>query len=220
MLTEPTPFDLRMHLFRIPIRVHPFFWIMAAMLGWSEEIQFTLIWVVCVFVSVLIHELGHALAAESLGWRSEILLYAFGGLAFSERWNNRTPLRDIFVSIAGPAAQFCLLPLIYGVMLAVPHTEILQHEYVFAAIGDLWFINLAWPILNLMPILPLDGGQILNSTLELCGLRDPLTPALITSIIVGGFLAWLSYTMTGQAIFFIILTIMNVQSLQAHRSRW
>lgn len=224
MLTEPTPFDLRMHIFRIPVRVHPSFWIVAAALGWNgEEPQLTLIWMLCVFASVLIHELGHALMAEALGWRSEILLYAFGGLAFSDRWAGRTPTRDIFVSSAGPAAQFCLLPLIFLALWGLGQAEMQVHPYVYHALVNLAFINLAWPILNLMPILPLDGGQIMQSLLELFGHRDPASPALVTSIIVGGLLAYASYAFLGGSggMLFIILTIMNVQSYQQHRAqRW
>lgn len=224
MLTEPTPFDLRMHVFRIPVRVHPSFWIIAAALGWhGEEPQLTLIWVLCVFVSILVHELGHALVAEALGWRSEILLYAFGGLAFSDRIAGRTPTRDIFVSIAGPAAQFCMLPFIFLAIWGLGTSELPVHPYVYEALSNLVLINLAWPILNLMPVLPLDGGQIMQSFLELFRVRDSASPALVVSIIVGGLLAYTSYTfLRGMGgILFVILTIMNIQAYQQHRAqRW
>jgi stage IV sporulation protein FB len=224
MLTEPTSFDLRMHIFRIPVRVHPSFWIIAAALGWNgEEPQLTLIWVLCVFGSILIHELGHALMAEALGWRSDILLYAFGGLAFSDRWAGRTPTKDIFVSIAGPAAQFCLLPLLMLASWGLLQSGLEVHKYVHYALIYLWFINLIWPILNLMPVLPLDGGQIMQSLLELFGVRDPVSPALVVSIIVGGLLAYASYSLAGGTggMLFIFLTIMNIQAYQQHRAqRW
>jgi len=51
----PTPYDLRFSLFGIPIRVHPFFWIMTALMGWDgDEIQLTFIWIGCVFLSILV----------------------------------------------------------------------------------------------------------------------------------------------------------------------
>jgi Zn-dependent protease len=224
MLTEPTPFDLRMHVFRIPVRVHPSFWLLGLILGWDPDMpQMTLICTVCVFFSILIHELGHALTAEAFGWRSEIVLYLFGGLAFSERWHNRTPTKDIFVSVAGPAAQFCLLPLLFATELGLAQTEFGDQIYVRAAMHYLWFINIVWPILNLMPVLPLDGGHILQGLFELFGLRDPLAAALIVSIIVGGLLSYASYTLTGGGfgMWFIVLTIMNIQAYQQHRAqRW
>ena len=222
MLTEPTPFDLRMHLFRIPIRVHPSFWLLGLLIGWDpEHPQYMVICSLCILFSILIHELGHALTAEAFGWRSEIVLYLFGGLAFSERWAGRTPLKDIFVAAAGPAAQACLLPLLYATeLILAEYPAVGGNEYVLVAMQFLWFINIVWTILNLMPVLPLDGGQILLGILELCGLRDPLTPTLIVSIIIGGLLAWASFSMGTGGILFIFLTISNVQTLQAHRARW
>lgn len=224
MLTEPTPFDLRMHIFRIPVRVHPSFWLLGLILGWDPDMpQMTVICTACVFFSILIHELGHALTAEAFGWRSEIVLYLFGGLAFSDRWSGRTPLKDIFVSVAGPAAQFCLLPLLFATEIGLAQTEWGHHMYVRAAMGYLWFINIVWPVLNLMPVLPLDGGHIMHGVFELCGLRDALSASLVVSIVVGGLLSFASYSLTGGqgGMWFIFLTIMNIQAYQQHRAqRW
>src|SRR6516165_8553767 len=59
-----TPLDLKWRMFGIPVRVHPFFWLVSAFMGWStlnRGIIFLVIWVACVFVSVLVHEMGHVL---------------------------------------------------------------------------------------------------------------------------------------------------------------
>ena len=70
LFTEPnrTPYDLRFNLFGIPVRVHPLFWLVAAILGAGSDpdpIEL-LLWIGTVFVSILIHEMGHALAARAL----------------------------------------------------------------------------------------------------------------------------------------------------------
>jgi hypothetical protein len=69
------------------VRIHPAFWLIAAILGFDAE-QFDavelLVWVIVVLVSILVHELGHALAVRRSGWVSRIILYHFGGLATIE----------------------------------------------------------------------------------------------------------------------------------------
>src|SRR4051794_3104022 len=87
MLTEPnyTQFDLRWRMFGIPVRVHPAFWLVSAIYGWDfvqgGELRLLLVWIACVFVSVLLHELGHVLTGMLFGSRGHIVLYSFGGLA-------------------------------------------------------------------------------------------------------------------------------------------
>src|SRR5262245_21070979 len=82
MFGEGTPFDLQMTLVRIPIRVIPTFWLMAMVLGWDpDRLDLVFLWAMCVFGSVLFHELGHALTAAAFGYDPHIVLYHFGGYA-------------------------------------------------------------------------------------------------------------------------------------------
>ena len=71
LLGEPprTGGDLNFQLFGIPVRVHPLFWLIAVLLGISGDPQPAeiLLWVVAVFVSILVHELGHALTMRAFG---------------------------------------------------------------------------------------------------------------------------------------------------------
>ncbi|ODA28133.1 hypothetical protein A6X21_14885 [Planctopirus hydrillae] len=168
----PTPLDVTFVLFGIPVRVNPMFWLMAAALGWgSGDLPLVLIWVWCVFFSVLIHELGHALTAEWFGWRSSILLYFGGGLAFSDRYVNNTPGRSVIMSLMGPMAQFLLLGIVLIVLLALRAFQIEIPPYASTAFNYLIIINIFWPILNLLPILPLDGGRILQGLLDMFRIR-------------------------------------------------
>jgi Zn-dependent protease len=193
---EPTPYDLRFRLFGIDVRVHPFFWLIAALLGWpfftEEEGGFAwlLIWIGCVFVSILIHEMGHVVAGRCFGSYGYIILYGMGGLAVGssrlyKRWQR------VVVYFAGPGAQFLLLGLV-----------ILAQRYLLPQVASrwwwenltitllmLWAINLFWPILNLLPIFPLDGGQISR---EMCVALSPqkgLAFSLGISGVLSGLLA-------------------------------
>ncbi len=177
MLVEPdrTPYDLHFRLLGFPVRVHPWFWLGAVLLGANTlnlGVEILAIWVAVVFVSILVHELGHALAFRRFGSDADVVLYAFGGLAvpthmIAGRW------RRIAVSLAGPCAGFVLAGIVYGSNLGT--------EWGRAADGtapngrELWYfyryliwVNIVWGVFNLLPVFPLDGGQVSR---ELCGMR-------------------------------------------------
>jgi Zn-dependent protease len=184
-----TPFDLNFRLFGIDVRIHPFFWIFTAALGWSwvkVHFAYLFLWVAVVFVSILIHELGHVFVGRYFGSFGHIVLYAFGGLAIgssnvSSRWQR------IAVSLGGPGAQFVLLAVVLAVERLVMHSAGPHgvSPITLAAFHMLTFINLIWALVNLLPIWPLDGGQI---TRELFQMRLPGTrgirAALILSLVV------------------------------------
>ncbi len=166
MFFEPdrTQFDLSWRMFGIPVRVHPLFWLVSAILGYnslSSGFEYLLIWIGCVFVSILIHEMGHVFMGQIFGAQSHIVLYGMGGLAIgssnlSSRWQR------IAVSFAGPLAQFLLCGLFVLVYLRFLPTLPPNHfrtptEFVVEVMIG---INLVWPLLNLLPIWPLDGGRI------------------------------------------------------------
>ena len=87
MIGEPAPTqaDLHFRAFGVPVRVHPWFWVIALLLGLGggerADPMETVIWVAVVFVSILVHELGHAFPQRFYGGHPRITLYSFGGLA-------------------------------------------------------------------------------------------------------------------------------------------
>jgi stage IV sporulation protein FB len=198
---ERTQFDLRWRMFGISVRVHPLFWLVACLLGASELDRgagWLVLWVGCVFVSILVHELGHVLMGRAFGSHSHIVLYGFGGLAIG---SNDQPQRwqRIAVLFAGPLAGFAL----FGVVcltqfLVFPPREdgpwmsydMSEGMWVFAnALDMLWRMNLFWSIANLVPIYPLDGGQISR---EICTAVSPgngLRISLGLSFLLSAFLA-------------------------------
>jgi Zn-dependent protease len=168
VLTEPerTPYDLRFRLLGFPVRVHPWFWLLAVLLGADTihaGLQFLAIWVAVVFVSILVHELGHAVAFRAFGSDADIVLYSFGGLAVPTSFVTGRG-RRVLAALAGPLAGFALCAIVYGSNEAF-HWAATSAE-VAALYAFLFGVNLYWGILNLLPIYPLDGGQVSR---EVCG---------------------------------------------------
>jgi stage IV sporulation protein FB len=177
VLVEPdrTPYDLRFRFLGFPVRVHPFFWLATVLLNGDPLLrrgpEYLFMWVGVVFVSILVHEMGHALAFRRFGVDSQLVLYAFGGLAVPNqvvvgRW------RRILVSLAGPFAGFVLAGIVYGTNEAfawgrdangAPNGPELRFVYV-----QMLWVNMIWGLFNLLPVFPLDGGQVCH---ELCGMK-------------------------------------------------
>jgi Zn-dependent protease len=161
-----TQFDLRFRLFGIPVRISPWFWIITVAMGWGggpqrdpHFMQRLAVWIVCVFVSILIHELGHVLVGRLFGSDGHIILYGMGGLAVGSNALDRRWQR-IAVCAAGPGADFLLVGLIWG---GVVLSGVNRHDMPLmarVALNDLIWINLVWGLMNLLPVWPLDGGQI------------------------------------------------------------
>ena len=180
MLVEPdrSAYDLKFRLFGFPVRVHPWFWLLTVLFGASAferyGPQYLVAWVGVVFVSILVHELGHALAFRWFGVDSHVVLYSFGGLAVPwgvvpGRW------RRVVVSLTGPAAGFVLFGAVYASNLAFGWGD--DHGRGFGkpslaaeVFRNLVFVNLAWGLVNLLPVFPLDGGQVAQ---EVCGALSP-----------------------------------------------
>lgn len=201
-------------LFGIPIRVSLFFVVMALLLGRDSAhgVAMMAVWVGIVFVSVLLHELGHAFTARAFGQQPFITLHAMGGLT---TWRMRQPLsagRRLATALAGPAAGIALglCALVLGVFFARGTTarSILSLTAV---------VNLAWGVLNLIPMLPLDGGNIIASLFELIvpgrGRRIANYVSVATAVIAGGLAV-----LGGMFVLALICAFavwMNVQELRA-----
>lgn len=157
---------LRFRIGDIPIEIHPLFWVATLVLAHERLLQplHLLSWIVVVSASILLHEMGHALVLRRLGLRPGVELGATGGVTWAASRTGLAPLADILVSIAGPLA---------GLTLGVPLTVLgwlipgLYSVPVFGVFyADIVFVNVAWGLLNLLPILPLDGGHVLRAWLR------------------------------------------------------
>jgi stage IV sporulation protein FB len=197
-------FDLNFKMFGIDVRIHPMFWLVSAIMGWNaleEGFSFLLVWIVCAFVSVLIHELGHVFMGQLFGSHGHIVLYSFGGLAIgSSALRNRW--QRIAVYFGGPLAGF----LLYGlVRWAEAHMDPqAMNPLLGEGIWDLRVINLYWGILNLFPIWPLDGGQISRDLCEWLLPANGIRVSLGISLVVAGLVAFIALVNTYSPYFMTI----------------
>ncbi len=178
---------LRFRLGSIPVEVHPTHLLVSALLGWltvrslsasgadvwpyrqlhdpggpdytRTALLVVLAWMFIIFVSVLVHELGHALAGRMFGYQPSIALVGLGGVT---QTNAPGPLpwhKMVVVTAAGPLAGLMLGLTALGLLkFASPRSEVLNTIL-------LWFFlaNLFWTLFNLLPVPPLDGGHIVNA---------------------------------------------------------
>jgi len=165
--TQTAVQGLRFNLFGFPTRIDPSFLVIVALLGFDGSMSHLAIWAAVAVVSVLGHELGHALAARALGASASIALPGLGGLTLSHRDRPFSRGESALLSFAGPLAGILLgLPVLYAIgALDWPSWTLGGFALRTAA-----FTTLGWSALNLLPIVPLDGGHLLEVAL-------PGTPA-------------------------------------------
>jgi Zn-dependent protease len=165
-------------LFRIrgiPLRIHPtwFLILFAATLAFERQYRLILattlpeggLWLVALatalllFVSVVLHELGHALVALSQGVRvRSITLFLLGGVASVER-ECPTALGALAVALAGPAVSLALAVALLAAVHPAAHQSVVLGEMV----TKLGVLNLVLALFNLLPGLPLDGGLVVKA---------------------------------------------------------
>lgn len=190
---EHTAYDLHFRLLNIPVRIHPLFWLVSAMIGGRGDLTSALVFVGCVFVSILVHEFGHGLSSRWLGSEPEgIVLYSMGGLCYSHL-DRRTPWKKIVMIFCGPGAGFLLfllvvaiLNLLYGIhpadalaVIGIGQGDIMEvrqrlpeSRLIRLIVPQMLWINLLWGLFNLLPLWPLDGGQITSTFLGKVNPRD------------------------------------------------
>jgi Zn-dependent protease/DNA-directed RNA polymerase subunit RPC12/RpoP len=117
------------------------------------------------FLIVLLHEFGHQLACRSVGGAThDIVLWPLGGVAYVTP--PQRPGAQLWSIAAGPLVNVALVPVTSGLWwLARQWGWADSAPDAFKFLTNIWFINLGLLIFNLMPVYPLDGGQILRSLL-------------------------------------------------------
>ncbi|MCK9475527.1 MAG: M50 family metallopeptidase [Candidatus Muirbacterium halophilum] len=112
--------------------------------------------VIGLFISVLVHELAHALIAKQKGYRVDkiIINILYGGTYYNQDIHNKD---NILITLAGPIGNFILVLLFFILYVLT------NNEYMFTIFG----LNLILYIFNILPIYPMDGGQVLRSYLKM-----------------------------------------------------
>ncbi len=206
-MSEPRP---HFRLFGIPVRIEPVFFVIAGLLGLQladQSLALVAVWIGVTFVSILVHEFGHALTLKAFGQPSEIVLQGLGGATISRRRLSKG--RSIAVSLAG---SFTALVLLWLPARALDHgvwwnqqDEWLRGLVTFTAFANLW-----WSVANLLPIRPLDGGNVAT---ELFGAPAARRLSIVVAL-AGGIWAF----QNGQqfaGIFALMLAFQSWQEVQA-----
>ncbi len=210
-------------LFGIPVHVSPFFLIIAGFIahggleGVAQELVALAIGAGIVFLGVLAHELGHAFAGRAFGLEPRIMLHGFGGLTSWPDGRRLSPWRSIAVSFAGPMVGIVL----GGAALVLGAAE------VFGGGGGLGayavrmfvFVNLGWGVLNLIPMMPLDGGNILASFFEVfAGGRGRVWARILSLVIAAALIALALYAQDLWILVIVgFLSWINFKGLRAER---
>lgn len=178
---------LRFSIFGIPVVVHPYFWITMALIGGAigartpDAMFRLLLFLLAGFISVLVHELGHALTARKFGAWCEIVLHGLGGYA-SYSGVRMTRPQTFAITAAGPLAQIALGAAVYFSLPSL-RGNVAPNGMYFALC--LTWISIVWAVFNLLPVLPLDGGRMLDSLLGPSRVRITLWTTIITAVTVG-----------------------------------
>jgi len=234
---DPTQADLHFRIFGFPVRVSPYFWVGVLILklsgGHEVDPEDAAIWVAVVFVSILVHELGHAFLQRRFGGHPWITLYGFGGLASCGDCNPR-PRAQIIIALAGPFAGFLFAALIVLLLAVGGHLVALQlswqiidwiafeSNYVNMAVDDLLYVNIWWGIINLLPVYPLDGGRVSRQLFLVRNSHTGIFRSLQLSAIIGSLVA--AYALWGRNYYlcfmFGYLAYGSFQAAKAEQEPW
>ncbi len=186
--------NLTFRLLGFPVVIHPMAWLVLGFIllsrasGGPGALLRGAIVVAVLFGSILVHELGHALVAR--GFRLgpvSILLHGFGGLTTHRRSSSAG--RSMLITAAGPGAGLLLgglslvlyLPLVFG-GLTDGVTSSSPIGLLAYTLDILVWINVFWSLFNLLPMAPLDGGQLLDAGLVLLGVA-PIKAHKIVAVV-------------------------------------
>lgn len=211
-----------------------------------------LIVTVVFFVSILVHELGHSVAFRYYGIASRIVLYWMGGLAIPESsgggWSGKqkggylNSNQQIVVSLAGPifgfllAGVLCVIVYLIGGSIIINRLNFIplpQPDLSGTVLSDsqpmfvlLWagiIVNIVLNLFNLVPIYPLDGGQVARQVMiqmdPTDGARNSIYLSIAASVLIAVFA--FSIKSTFMAFFFGFMAWSNYQTLQRFSGpRW
>jgi len=161
-------------IFGVPVRFHFTFVLLLIFLvfigiGDRQSGASTALYIVAIFASVLLHELGHTLVARRYGIRTiEIVMFPIGGISRPER--QPKPSEELWISLAGPTVNLLIAAALMAWMTAQQGWVALEtlREPTDANLAErIAFGNLALFLFNLLPAYPMDGGRILRSVLAL-----------------------------------------------------
>jgi len=212
----------RFRVLGFPVHVDASFLVVIALFGFmsssggSQTVTAFLLWMAVAPVAILAHELGHAVLARTTGAHPSIALAGMGGLTTFDPPRPMSRARSFTVSVAGPLVGVAIgLPLLW--LFSSPQRVTWPAWEQYLVLWGYW-TTLGWGVLNLAPVLPLDGGQAMRELLP----GDPRTRArrasAISVVLAVAFalLAWVLH-LTFLALFFALFCLSNIAGLRRER---
>ncbi|MDR2117277.1 MAG: site-2 protease family protein [Planctomycetaceae bacterium] len=238
---QPTLYDINFQFLGFPIRIHPLFWLVIILLGIPHEINDLSvqligisIWVLAAFVSILVHELGHALVFRHI-YRipSQIIFHGMGGMTVpyvphQKRHGFSGLIYEVFLSAAGPLAGFVLAGFfsVLFILLTMNSggqfpdegleiSSLSATAIITSFMRSVIFISIIWGIFNLLPIYPMDGGHISREIFSYISFRNGVTNSLILSMVTAILFASLAFYfgLLFMALLFAYFAYQNYQEL-------
>ena len=201
---------LRFRIGRIPVEVHPGHFLFAAVLGyqgmnWRDPrtaVLYLISWIAIVFFSVLLHEMGHALASLFFGYRPGVQLVWTGGLTHPNAGGAIPWHRDVLLTLAGPSVGL----LFGGVCIVIDQLVPPLPAYLDYVLRNLIWVNVFWSLLNLAPVIPLDGGKIASAVLiRFFGRRGFLFAQILSLVFCAVGIAWAATTQQSYILIFLVM---------------
>ncbi len=210
---------LEFTLFKIPVRVEPVFWITMGLLGFLSNqgggagdaiLLGALLFVVAGFISLLIHEMGHALMIQKYKLPTEIVLSSFGGYA-THPAGILTRTQSFLVTLAGPLLQALFGAAVY---FSIPYLD-LPNSMIRDFVSYLWILSIFWAVLNCIPVLPMDGGRMLEAALG--PRRIKLTITISMCVAIAACVVGFSIGFHFLGIFMAMFAFQNYQMLERYK---
>ena len=205
------------HLFNIkniPVAFSPWYLLLMLILGSTADTAANgLIFVAVATFSILMHEFGHAAMAKKYSLNPSIVLHAWGGVTLHRPTLNNK--HSAAITAAGPSSGLIIAAVVLAIKLGIDFSLgsdwLTIRPMLNALITYLLWVNIVWSLFNLLPIFPLDGGQLLSS-----GLRAKFNPLKakkilhITSIVVAILLIIASLVFKFNSLFIAFFALMMI----------
>ncbi|MDJ0953441.1 MAG: hypothetical protein QNJ81_07160 [Acidimicrobiia bacterium] len=211
---------LRFSMLGIPVAVHWSF-LFIGILAMGQPAELILAFVVGVFIAVLAHEMGHALTARAFGAKNvTVTLFGLGGVTQYPATTPLTPGRRFLIAASGSAVGMTL----GGAVFLARNTAFARDLFDYGRMIGIGIViaGLLWGALNWLPILPLDGGNMVRSALDAVTPKYSLRITKVLTIITAAVVAYLAIDIwdnTFGAVFLAIIALQGLQTPEADAPR-
>lgn len=208
---------LRGRILGFPVHLDLSFVIIMGLLGYYPGVTATwmILWLLITPIAVLVHELGHAVLARAAGAQPEIALAGFGGVTTFTPSKELSRGRSVGISLAGPGVGLVIGGILYALNEQLKDS-LVPGGWQDSALDIGMLTSIVWSVFNLLPVLPLDGGQALRELLPGSPLNRTRVAAGV-SIVVAAVVAVVAYAYFGQifvALFMAFFGVSNYLTLR------